>query len=253
MRVDPDHRLVADSLEAEWNQKLRAHKEAQQEHERLRQDDRLRMGPEQRARILELCTDVPALWNNPETPHREKKRIVRLLIEDVTLKKGAELTVHLRFRGGATRTLVLPRPPSAWQLRQTRPEVIDQIDALMEEHTDGEIATILNAQGFVSGERKPFHPMRVYFLRTAYGLQSRFERLRERGMLTLAEMAALLGVKPLTVRVWRRRGLLRAHTYSDRNDYLYEPPGPDAPRKYKWKVRTKSSDGAAQSNRVQHA
>lgn len=250
MRVDPDNRLVADSLEAEWNQRLREHQHAQEEYERLRQDDRLRMDPEQRARILELCTDVPALWNNPQTPHREKKRVLRLLIEDVTLRKGDELTLHIRFRGGATRTVVLPRPPNAWQLRQTRPEVIDQIDALMEEHTDAEIALILNAQGFVSGERKPFHPMRVYFLRTEYGLQSRFDRLRERGMLTLAEMAALLEVKPLTIRVWRRCGLLRAHAYNDRHDYLYEPPGPDAPRKHKWKVRKKSSE--AQSKVTAH-
>jgi hypothetical protein len=235
MRVDPDNRLVADSLEAEWNQRLRAHKESQEEYERLRQADRLRFDPEQRARVLELCTDVPALWNNPETPDRDKKRIVRLILEDVTLKKGQDLTLHVRFRGGATRTIVLPHPPNAWQLRQTSPEVVDQIDALMEEHTDVEIATILNAQGFASGERKPFHPMMVYRLRTEYGLQSRFDRLRERGMLTIDEMAALLNVLPITIGVWRRRGLLGAHAYSDRNDYLFEPPGPDAPVKYKWK------------------
>lgn len=242
MRVDPDNRLVADSLEAEWNEKLREHQHAQQEYERLRQDDRLGMDPEQRARILQLCTDIPALWNNPATPIREKKRIVRLLIEDVTLIKKQQLTLHIRFRGGATRTVILPRSPNAWQRRQTEPEVIDQIDALMEEHTDAEIALILNEQGLVSGEKKPFHPMRIYFLRTAYGLRSRYDRLRERGLLTLAEMAALLGVKPTTIRRWRCLGLLRAHAYSDRDDYLYEPPGPDAPLKCKWKVRAKSSE-----------
>lgn len=242
MRVDPDNRLVADSLEADWNQRLRTLTDVQQDYERHRQTDRLVIDQEQRARILALCTDIPALWRDPQTPDREKKRIVRLLIEDVTLRKGHDLTVQVRFRGGATRTLTLPRPVPAWQLRMTRPEVIDEIDALLMQHTDAQIATILNAQGFVSGENKPFHRMMVHRLRTEYGLQSLFDRLRERGLLTLDEMAVALGVRTTTVKVWRQRGLLVGHPYSDRHDYLFEPPGPDAPRKGKWKIRNKTAE-----------
>ncbi len=242
MRVDPDNRLVADSLEAEWNQRLRTLTQVQQDYEQHRQADRLLIDQEQRARILALCTDIPALWRDPQTPDREKKRIVRLLIDDVTLRKGEDLTVQVRFRGGATRTLVLPRPQNAWQLRMTRPEVIDEIDALLMEYTDAQIATILNEQGYVSGEHKPFHRAMVYRLRTEYGLQSLFDRLRERGLLTIDEMAVALGVRTTTVKKWRQRGILLGHPYNDGNDYLFEPPGPDAPRKYKWKIRNKTSE-----------
>src|SRR5262249_10221023 len=105
MQVDPDHRLVADELEGEWNRRLRLLADAQEEYERQRDADRTGVDDAQRQRILALATDFPRLWQASGTPQRERKRMVRLLLEDVTLVKGAVITVHVRFRGGATRTL----------------------------------------------------------------------------------------------------------------------------------------------------
>jgi hypothetical protein len=120
MRVDPDNRLVADALEAEWNAKLRAHLAAQEAYERQRNREAGELDEAQRERIRALATDVPQLWRDPAVPHRERKRLVRLLLEDVTLRKEHDLTVQVRFRAGATHTLTLPLPLNAWQLRQTR-------------------------------------------------------------------------------------------------------------------------------------
>jgi hypothetical protein len=89
MQVDPDNRLVADALEADWNDRLRALSEAQQEYERQSQSDRGSVGEQERSRILALATDFPKVWNDPNTPQRERKRMVRLLLEDVTLIKGS--------------------------------------------------------------------------------------------------------------------------------------------------------------------
>ena len=110
MQVDPDHRLVADELEAEWNRRLRALTDAQEEYERQRQADRAVLDEEHRRRILALATDFPRLWQAPSTPDRERKRMVRLLLDDITLIKGAPITVHVRFRGGATRRPRCPLP-----------------------------------------------------------------------------------------------------------------------------------------------
>ena len=68
-------------------------------------------------------------------------------------------------------------------------------------------------------------------LARTYHLKPRYDRLRERGMLTLQEMANTLQVTPTTVKIWLRRGLLRDHAYSDKHESLYDPPGEDAPRK----------------------
>ncbi len=119
LRVDPEHRLVADSLEADWNQKLRALAAAQEDYERRREADGALLDEQQRSAILALATDFPRLWRDPQTGDRERKRMVRLMLEDVTLLKQDELVAHVRFRGGATRTLRLPLPLNAWQLRQT--------------------------------------------------------------------------------------------------------------------------------------
>lgn len=157
--------------------------------------------------------------------------MVRLLLEDVTLTKCGEIGVGVRFRGGATQTLALPLAQPAWQLRQTSKEVVAQVDKLLDEHTDGEIARILNERGLVSGEGKVFHHHIVARVRRAYELKSRYDRLRYAGMLTLTEIALQLGVATSTVKTWRNHDLLRAHAYNDKGECLYEPPGDHAPVK----------------------
>jgi hypothetical protein len=72
-------------------------------------------------------------------------------------------------------------------------------------------------------------------VRDHYHLTPRYERLRQRGLLTLDEVAHVLGISTATAKHWRRAGLLHAHAYNDKNQYLYEPPGTDAPARYTWK------------------
>lgn len=233
MKVDPENRLVADELEAEWNRKLRALTEAQDDVKR--QSAPAVLDETQRARILALATDLPRLWRAPTTPDRERKRMVRLLIEDATLTKGPEVIAAVRFKGGATTTLKIPPALNAWQLRQTRPEVIAAIDELLAEHTDTEIAQRLNERGFQTGTGKAFRPWTVLRLRTGHKLQSLYSRLCAAGMLDESEIAASLGVSPSTIKAWRQAGLLKVRAYSDKPQYLYEPPGADAPARDKRK------------------
>ena len=245
MQVDPDNRLVAESLEAEWNAALRALGQAQERYEQHRQADRTGLDDQQRARILALAEDFPRLWNDPHTPDRERKRMARLLIADVTLLKGTDLTAQVRFTAGATHTLHIPLPKPAWLLRQTPPAVVTAINALLDEHTDGETAERLNRQGLTSGGGQRFHGTMVARLRTAYALPSRYQRLRGRGLLTLGEMAKCLEVAPDTVKIWRRAGLLAAHRYDDRGQCLFEPPGAGAPKKFRHQGKTRGRSVAS--------
>ena len=231
LHVDPANRLVADSLEADWNEKLRALSDAQAEYERQRENDRLILSDEHRARIAALANDFPRLWQDPATPDRERKRMVRLLIEDVTLIKRRDITLQVRFKGGATQTLTLPPPLRAWELRMIAPEVIAEIDRLLDQHTEGQIAVILNERGLRTTDGKPFHCRIVARIRRAYQLKTRYDRLRAAGMLTLAEMAKLLGTTIGTVKQWGRHGLLLRHIYSDKSEFLYAHPGDNPPTK----------------------
>jgi DNA invertase Pin-like site-specific DNA recombinase len=232
MHVDPANRLVADELEAEWNNKLRTLNEAREHYERMRKQDYLLMDEAQRNRIAALANDFPHLWQDPRTPDRERKRMMRLLLEDVTLIKRDEILVHVRFKGGAARTISLPLPLSAPKLRKTDDAVVQEIDRLLDHHTNREIAAILNKKGMRSGEGRPFHRGIIVRLRSAYHLKDRFTRLRAIGMLTEQEIAGLTGIAVASVKEWRYRGLLRAHRYNDRGDCLFEIPPHDLPKRH---------------------
>ena len=223
MRVDPENRLVADSLEKEWNQKLRALAEAQQEYERKCQSDQAELNNQQRARILSLAGDFPRLWRDPNTPDRERKRMVRLLIEDVTVYKTDHIAAHIRFKGGATHSLTLPVATNWCVLRENSPEVVAEIDRLLDQHTYSEIATIMNHRGIRTGGDFQFDKFKISQLSRARGLPSHFSRLRATGLLTVSEMAQKLGVQEVTINKWHRLGLLHGHVYDDRGSCLYEP------------------------------
>jgi DNA invertase Pin-like site-specific DNA recombinase len=244
MQVDPDNRLVADSLEAEWNQSLRALADAQERYDKQRETADTVLDAGQRASIMALAKDFPRLWKDPRTPDRERKRMARLLVADVTLLKGNDIRAQVRFNGGATHTLNVPLPKPAWLLRQTPPAVVAEIDRLLSDYTDAEMADQLNHDGMLSGEGKSFDRQMVRRIRIDYQLTSRYSRLRTRGLITLHEIARCLDVCTSTVKTWRRAGLLIAHRYDDKGQYLYERPGVDAPLKFRHMGKTLGRSGA---------
>lgn len=225
MNVDPDNRLVANALEAEWNEKLRIHCDAAAEHDRQVQERAAILNEEACRRIRELAEQFPRVWNDPRVPSAERKRIFRLLVEDVTLIKGeTTITAHVRLSGGATRTLELPRPRSMAEIRKFDPAIVTEVDRLLDQHRDDEIVTILNDRGLRTGEDKPFKRTTIYFMRAAYNLPSHHQRLRRRGFLTTSELAERFQVVPSTVRYWARLGLL-INRYPDSNlPVLWEIP-----------------------------
>ncbi|MFI7644391.1 recombinase family protein [Nonomuraea sp. NPDC049400] len=230
LAVDPGNRLVADTLEADWNTALRDLQQAQDAHDSA---VRAATGPltdAQKTRISQLATDFPAIWNDPTTPQRERKRMAHLLISDVTITRDDQaITCHVRFAGGQDHTFTLPLPKPAWELRQTAPHVVAAIDDLLDHHTHAEIADILNARGLTSGEGRPFHRLIVMRIRDNYGLRSREQRLRDAGLLTLNQMANRLGVSTSTVKHWFHAGIVSGQCYNDKGQILYHPPGPNPP------------------------
>jgi DNA invertase Pin-like site-specific DNA recombinase len=227
VRVDPDNRLVADQLEADWNAKLRALRSAQDEYDKQKQNEERTHRAAQREKILALATDFPRVWNDPNLPHRERKRMAHLLLEDVTLRKEGQVVAELRFKGGALRTLKLPLPLPFCVLSRTRPEVIEAIDSLLDTHDYQQIVERLNAQGLRSGDGRLFNVSIIGSICKKSGLRTRRERLRDKGMLTLKEMARKVGVKDLTVSQWRHNGRITAYRSNYRTEYLYPEPTPE--------------------------
>lgn len=223
LKVDPDHRLVADSLEADWNERLRRLDTLTEEQDRQRAADRNLLDEAARARICALAADFPRVWQSPATAPLERKRMIALLIEDVTLNKAERIAIHVRFRGGKCVSLQIERPKPIALVRKTRPDVVAALDELLETCSDAEASAALNARGYGNWKGQPFTAKRTRYLRLAYRLTSRFERLRARGYLTGAEMARQIGACLEQVHTLGRCGILPREHYGRGRRCLYAP------------------------------
>ncbi len=223
MMVDPDNRLVAWSLESTWNSKLQELRSAEDAYKTECGREKEKIDQKSKKDIMAIATNFEGIWNNPNVPDREKKRIVRLLIEDVTLLQGPkEISINIVFKGGETHQTSVNRPLKAWEIWATAPEVIKEIDRLLDTKTASEIAEILNEKGFVSGKGQPFSKSKINGLISQYKLNTRYERLRKKGLLTAIEAAEQLNVPINRIKELKNENRIKHYRYSDKNDYLYE-------------------------------
>jgi DNA invertase Pin-like site-specific DNA recombinase len=240
MMVDPQNRLVADTLESDWNEKLRVLQKAREERERARREDQVAIDGAVRDRLVAMTTDFRRLWSDPSTPNRERKRMLAYVVEDATLVKvpaEGTTTIHVRFRGGQTTTLTTANPKPSHEMVKTPAEVVALVDRLLDDHVYEEIAEILNARGIHPGGAAwpgrggdRFTAVRVRYLVHAYDLRPRRDRLRARGLLTKQELAGRLGIHVATLTSWVKHGIIKAHAYNA-HAWLYEKPA-KRPRKH---------------------
>ena len=224
MRVDPNNRLVADTLERQWNEKLRLLAQAKEECQSQQRLDALQLSQEQRAKILALASDFPRVWQDPQTTDRERKRLARLLLEDVTLRRDQDITVQVRFKGGATHQLQVPLPKSVTVTRKTNLAFIAEMDRLLDEHSEAEVAQNLNERGWRSSTGQPFSLTLVQSLRRTYRLKNRFTRLQEQGLLTARQIEDMLGPGTNRAKYWQKAGVLKLVKLNQHYKNLYQRP-----------------------------
>jgi len=224
MSVDPGNRLVATELEASWNQKLRHLEEMQQKLTEKKEKDLEQAGQAARKDITKIASDLPKIWNSPNVSFREKKRMIRLLIEDVTVKNVDKKTIaNIRFRAATSKTLAIDRKLSMCEIRKTKKEIIAKVDELTENHIPSEVADILNKQGCRSWDDSMFSFKSVRYIIRTYDLRSRYRRLREKGYLSLPEKMAETGSTKEEIMQLRNEGKIISFRATERNEYLYEP------------------------------
>jgi DNA invertase Pin-like site-specific DNA recombinase len=219
----PENRLVVDTLERQWNEKLTSLAQAEEEYARMSKSQPAALTDADRNRIHALACDLPRVWNDPRTSARDRKRMLRLLIEDVTLVKKRNIQIHIRWKAGATTSLERPLPLSAPDLVRTPVETVELIRALATEQTDAQIARTLNARSLRTGRKHAFTRLIVRHIRNAYGIRSYVQHLRSHGWLTAPEIAVQIGVHFRTARRFATEGVLHAVHADDRGLVLFEP------------------------------
>ncbi len=206
--VDPANRLVAATLETEWNARLVELEEARQSYQKSRpakQELRSTL-----AQMKAVLSELRSYWYQDSVTNQEKKELLRCVIERVTLEKqasGKVIRAEICWQGGAISTIEVPK------YLYSAPHLFHRITVLARELPDAQIAEALNAEGLQTVKGHPWSARRVMDFRLSNGIPSGFTvaqelRLTDNGYLTTAEAAARLEINQTTVQKWYKLGLL---------------------------------------------
>ena len=211
--VDPDNRLVARGLEAEWESALRELKAAEVELSNREHSRPRLLSVEERASILSLGKDLNAVWSAPTTSDRDRKELLRTLLEEVTLgveREKSNAHLMLRWRGGLVSDVDVPLPRSHPAPIRTAEDTIDLLRRLAAHYSDAVIAGVLNRQGRTTATGLSFTANRVSSLRTHWDIPC-FEPAQQANdapSVTIEGAAQALGVAPSTLHRWLNDGFI---------------------------------------------
>lgn len=215
--VDPENRLVARSLEKEWNEKLAALEALDRESQVLPMHTIQIASPEQRKHVLDLAQDLPAIWHAETTANNERKQLLRFLIKDVTLTKVDKvISIAIRWQTGALTKFEIARAAKSWEVRKTDTKIVELIRQLAPDHTDQQIALLLNEAELSAGLGGTFTQSKVSWIRYTNGISTACPERpadcptgqRADGRYSAATAAKLLNVDVCTISEWCKTGIL---------------------------------------------
>ena len=209
--VDPHNRLVASTLEQRWNDAAQRVLDLETEFADFERQTLHTITAEQRRQILQLAGDFPRLWTAPTTEARDRKRMLRLLINDITIVKGPQhkqLQLQIRWQGGATEVVELLLPPNRADALRYSATMVDRVRDLAREQDDVEIAALFNRDGIVSSTGKHFTAAMISWIRYKHRISG---PSRPAGTLTISEVCERYGVSMHVVYYWIERGHVSGH------------------------------------------
>jgi DNA invertase Pin-like site-specific DNA recombinase len=218
--VDPSHRLVAATLEKRWNEALEELQRLKDDYQNYRQQQGFELTSRQRAELLVLAEDLPRLWQAQTTSAKDRKRMLRLLIRDVTVekrRKERKALLHIRWQGGAIEDLTVDLPlPMPERLRYCE-TILTQVRTLASTRSDQQIAAALNQQQLRSATGKAFTKSMIQWIRYRYEIPAPvFKRPEE---LTVKELARRFSIGIGVVHYWIQRGHLAVRRLTERAPY----------------------------------
>jgi predicted DNA-binding transcriptional regulator AlpA len=211
--VDPDNRLVARGLEAEWENALRELKAAECELVRREHTKPLTLTSEDRAAVVTLGKDLDAVWSAPTTTDRDRKELLRTLLEEVVMtidRENFNAHLTLRWRGGLLSELNVALPRSRPATVRTAEDTIELLRRLATHYPDTVIAGILNRQGRTTARGMSFTANRVSSVRTHWKIPcfEAADQISEGDCMTIERAAQTLGLAPSTLHRWLNDGFI---------------------------------------------
>jgi len=219
-QVDPENRLVASTLESRWNEALIKVEQIKKEFSQFQQKKPLTVSKEQKEKVFALAKDLPGLWNSPTTKEKDKKRILRLLIKDITVEKFSEVnqaSMHIRWQGGACEDIRVNLPQRVYDKWRYSPNIVERVKALAPALSGSQIAERLNKEGLRSAKGKPFNKSIVDWIRYKYDIPS--AKLKRSEEFTVKQVAEKFGVSQHVVYYWIESKFLNARRIHNNAPY----------------------------------
>ena len=174
--------------------------------------------------VIKMTKDFTRVWGSQNVSFKDRKRMLRLLIEDVTIKNSnSEVIANIRFKAGTSKTLAIEKKLPICEVRKTRKDIIRQVDELTENYIPSEIAEILNEKGYRAWNGNLFNLRTISRIIRTYGIKSRHRRLRDKGCLSLKEKMLEANLSQAQIMQMRNEGKIIFYRVTDRIEYLYEP------------------------------
>lgn len=208
--VEPENRLVARSLEARWNEKLAELARIQEEYGQYRSRQSWRPTEQDKAEILALAKELPRIWNAATTIAKDRKRILRMLIEDVTVfaeARQSDIRLGLRWRNHCCEEIHAKKPLPHSSVRKHTPQTVELVRKFSCTMTNSQIADHLNASGWHTSEGRLFTVDSIKWIRYLHKIQGL--SMHRKG-LSVKEVAERLNVQPGVVYYWLSHGILNA-------------------------------------------
>jgi DNA invertase Pin-like site-specific DNA recombinase len=220
LAVDPSQRLVASTLERRWNDALLQLEDLKKQAAALQRQEARVATPEQKAKVLALARDLPRLWRAPTTQAKDRKRMLRLLLKDITVEKLSplqQLQVHIRWQGGASTSLSVPLPPKIADRVRYPAVLVDRVRQLALRLADAEIAAQLQREGHISAKGQAYTAKIVQWIRGCYQIPRAVLKRPEE--LSVQQVAKDFGVSPSVVYYWIERHLIQVRRINGRSPY----------------------------------
>lgn len=217
--VDPSNRLVALTLETQWNDTLAKLEDLKAEYGKYQQKKAVMLTPEQRDKIIALAKDFPYLWNSPTTKFKDKKRMLRLIIKDITVERVPEpkkVILHVRWQDETCEDISIDLPKKIYERIQYSQKTVDKVRQLAFHLSDEKIATKFNRQGLMSAKNRHFTAIMIGWIRRRYGIPS---VQQPPGEFTVGQVMEKFGVSRHVVYYWIERGVLRTHRIREHSPY----------------------------------
>lgn len=224
LNVDPSNVHVVSRLETDWNEKIKIYEERLNQYEKERKNNLESVDERTMQRIMSIADDFKSLWKNPDVSNEERKRMIRLLVENVLITQFDD-HIHLviRFRAGTIKELDIQKGKKSYETWRTPEEALEIIRTSLDNYTSAsEIAKILNSKRLKTGKSLPYTRALVQSIIRNHNLKPLSQKLIDLGFISQADVIQKTGLTRKSLKKLRDTGRIINYKTAESHQYFYK-------------------------------